>query len=208
MIAPAPRARVTCVTDVDAVIFDWGGVLTPWHDVDTRQAWEAFAHGYGTMACAFRDLTGRLVAADDEAWAQAHAEQRATRLEDLLRACGVEPDSPPAQAGLEAYFDFWAPHTVTHPLVWYTLPALRDAGVKVGVASNTIWPRSYHEGLFVRDEVAEFIDAQVYSSEVGRTKPHPLMFTTALDALGLSRAGPCSSGTGCTRTSRALPRSA
>lgn len=169
----------------DAVLFAWGGVLTPWHDVDVRQAWEAFAHGFGTMACAFRDLTGRLVEADAAAWALAHAERKATRIEDLLRSCGVDPESPPGEAGLAAYYDFWAPHTVTHPLVWYTLPPLREAGVKVGVVSNTIWPRSNHDGLFVRDEVAEFIDVAVYSSDVGRTKPHPLMFTTALDALGV-----------------------
>ena len=28
---------------IEAVIFDWGGTLTPWHNVDIRGAWLAGA---------------------------------------------------------------------------------------------------------------------------------------------------------------------
>ena len=31
------------VDDVEAVIFDWGGTLTPWHTIDFAKAWRAVA---------------------------------------------------------------------------------------------------------------------------------------------------------------------
>ncbi len=171
---------------VRAVIFDWGGTLTPWHEVDVRAGWAAFARGYGTMACALNDLTARLVAAEDQAWHAARHEHRATTQAEILLRAGVQPDSPATGAGLARYWDFWEPHTVTHPAVPSMLDALSSAGLRVGVLSNTTWPRDYHEGLFDRDEVSGFIDAQVYSCEIGVTKPHPDAFHAVLDLLDVS----------------------
>ena len=48
-----------------------------------------------------------------------------------------------------AYFEFWEPHTLTDPEVGPLFEALRDDGIQVGVLSNTIWPRAWHEGFFV-----------------------------------------------------------
>ena len=36
---------------VSAVIFDWGGTITPWHTVDLREQWQVFARGMGAIAC-------------------------------------------------------------------------------------------------------------------------------------------------------------
>lgn len=168
-----------------AAVFDWGGTLTPWHDLDVRQSWAAFARGYGTMACALNDLTARLWAGEGAAWRRARESHAATTLAELLAEVGIDPDSPAAEAGLSAYWQWWEPHTLTHPLVWSTLRGLRQAGLRIGVLSNTMWPRSYHEALFVRDDVAGFIDAQVYSCEVGVTKPHEAMFEAILGDLGV-----------------------
>ena len=170
------------------MIFDWGGTLTPWHEVDLRASWAAFARGYGTMACALNDLTARLLAAEEAAWHAARHEHRATTQAEILRAAGVAPDSAAAAAGLAVYWDFWEPHTLTHPSVWPMLEALTSAGIQVGVLSNTTWPREYHEGLFHRDEVSAFIHAQVYSCEIGVTKPHPEAFRAVLDELDVTAA--------------------
>ncbi|MBK8460774.1 MAG: HAD family hydrolase [Micropruina sp.] len=171
---------------VKAVIFDWGGTLTPWHEVDGRAAWVAFARGYGTMACALNDLTAGLLAADQAAWQAAREEHRSRTLAEILASCGVEPSSAAAEAGLAAYWDFWEPHTLTHPGVWPVLDALSSAGLRIGVLSNTTWPRDYHRGLFERDGVADLIDAEVYSCEIGVTKPHPDAFHAVLAELGVS----------------------
>jgi putative hydrolase of the HAD superfamily len=62
--------------------------------------------------------------------------------------------------------------------------ALRERGLKIGVLSNTLWPRTEHERVFRRDGVAELIDAEVYTSEIHWTKPHPEAFRAILAALG------------------------
>ena len=50
---------------------------------------------------------------------------------------------------------------------------LRGAGLRVGVLSNTIWPRAWHVGFFERDGVYDLIDGDVYTSEIPWTKPSP-----------------------------------
>ena len=101
---------------------------------------------------------------------------------------GTEP-RPPAErhhrrpvheAGLEhdpellsAYYEFWVPHTETDPEVRPLWEWLRSEGIKVGVLSNTVWPREWHVGFFERDGVAHLLDGDVYTSEIPWTKPSP-----------------------------------
>ena len=71
------------------------------------------------------------------------------------------------------------------------LRELRRRGIKVGVLSNTMWPRSAHERVFVRDEVLDLIDGAVYSSEIPWTKPHPEAFRRAMAAVGVDDPAAC-----------------
>ncbi len=57
---------------------------------------------------------------------------------------------------------------------------LRERGIRIGVLSNTLWPRAVHEEIFARDDVLALIDGAVYTSEVPWTKPHPEAFLAAL----------------------------
>ncbi len=64
--------------------------------------------------------------------------------------------------------------------------ACASAGCKIGVLSNTIWPRAEHERIFERDGSSTLIDGAVYTSEITWTKPHPEAFRAALDAVGVA----------------------
>ena len=69
------------------------------------------------------------------------------------------------------YREFWAPHTVTDPQVRPLWEWLAGQGISVGVLSNTIWPREWHEEFFDRDGVLDLIDGAVYRLKVsGRTE--------------------------------------
>ena len=57
--------------------------------------------------------------------------------------------------------------------------------------SNTIWPRSFHEEIFERDGVRHLIDGDVYTSEIPWTKPSPLAFAAALEAVGVTDPARC-----------------
>ena len=174
---------------VDAVIFDWGGTLTPWHTIELAGQWRAYAKAYDPS----HDdaVTTALVEAESDAWRIARDEHRATAFESIIRAAGLEPSGPAHQRGVEAYRRWWEPHTYTDPDVVPLLTALRERGVKIGVLSNTVWPRDDHELVFRRDGVLHLIDGAVYTSEIAHTKPHPQAFHAAMKAIGVEAPERC-----------------
>lgn len=171
---------------IRAVIFDWGGTLTPWHDVDLVAQWYAYAQMYDPPNAA--SLARRLREREEELWRT----QRETQgrvgtgaLDSLFMAEGVDINSARHLGALGSYLDFWAPHTYADPDAQELLTSLRARGYLVGVLSNTMWPRSYHQEVFARDDLDGLIDAAVYSSELSMAKPHSSAFQVVLQALGV-----------------------
>ena len=179
---------MTSSPPVEAVIFDWGGTITPWHTVDLRQQWHVFAQGMGAIACSLRDTASAVFAAEEEAWARGRREGISARLDEILAAAGLDPESDATQAGLAAYRDFWEPHTWTHPAIGPVWEGLRANGIRVGVLSNTIWSRDYHREIFARDDVLHLIDGDVYSSETPWVKPRTEIFLAAAESVGVEPA--------------------
>jgi putative hydrolase of the HAD superfamily len=174
---------------VDAVIFDWGGTLTPWHAVDLRAQWVAYARGYDPAHGP--EVAEALLAAERAAWEACLAEHRSSSFEEIVRSAGLTPAGPRHEAGLAAFEEFWAPHTLIDPEAPALLRALRERGIRVGVLSNTVWPRDHHERVFARDGVLDLIDGAVYTSEIAHTKPHPEAFAAAMEAVGVSDPARC-----------------
>jgi putative hydrolase of the HAD superfamily len=174
---------------VRAVVFDWGGTLTPWHTVDIGAQWHVYAARYAPDAESARATAQRIIAAEDAAWKRLRYDGGSARLAEILAAAGVDTDHPGHTAAQAAYEEFWEPHTYTDADVLPLFTALRERGIKVGVLSNTIWSRKYHEAVFARDGVLELIDGAVYSSEIEHSKPHPEAFAAALRAVGVEDPG-------------------
>jgi putative hydrolase of the HAD superfamily len=171
---------------VDAVIFDWGGTLTRWHDIDFHAESLALAQavvGHDDVEAS----RARLHQAGATIWGRSRDHQQSSTVADLFTEAGLEHDPEL----LRHYYDFWEPHTHTDPAVAPLWESLRADGLRVGVLSNTIWPRTFHERIFERDGVAHLIDGDVYSSEIPWTKPSPHAFRAAMDAVGVTDAGRC-----------------
>ena len=178
---------MTTSRSVDAVVFDWGGTLTPWHDVDLVAQWYAYAQVYDPVHAAA--LAQRLFDAEESFWRR----QRDTRgaegtghLDRVFELAGVDIASWRHTEALEAYLEAWDPHTHTDPDALPLLEGLRADGVLVGVLSNTMWPRAQHEAVFERDGVAHLIDGAVFTSETDVAKPHAESFRAAMAAVGVS----------------------
>ena len=155
---------------VRAVIFDWGGTLTPWHAIDLVKQWQIFAEHYARdHADDFPDtgaeLATTMLLAEREAWGRLAVDGTSARLAEVLEASGVSEDHPGYPGAQAAYEEFWEPHTYIDPQVPEVLAGLRERGLRVGVLSNTLWSRDYHERVFERDGVLGLIDGAVYSSE-------------------------------------------
>jgi putative hydrolase of the HAD superfamily len=172
---------------IEAVIFDWGGTLTAWHDIDFHAESLALAQAVVNADHDVDVSRERLHHAGTVIWGRSRDHQRSSTVADLFDEAGLEHDPEL----LTAYWEFWEPHTYTDPDVEPTWTALRDAGIKVGVLSNTIWPRAWHERVFARDGVLDLIDGAVYTSEIPWTKPSPRAFEAAMAAVGATDPGRC-----------------
>ncbi|WP_445257545.1 HAD family hydrolase [Nocardioides aurantiacus] len=171
----------------EAVIFDWGGTLTRWHDVDFHAEALALAHAVTGSAHPPHVHVDALQRANQVIWGRSRDHQRSATVADLFEEAGL-PHDPEL---LAHYREFWEPHTATDPQVAPLLAGLREAGVRVGVLSNTIWPRAWHEDFFRRDGVLDLLDGAVYTSEVPWTKPSPEAFHAAVAAVGATDPSRC-----------------
>lgn len=174
--------------DIDAVIFDWGGTLTRWHDIDFHA--EALALAHAVVAAGGHDPGAHVEAlhrANQAVWGRSREHQRSATVADLFDEAGLDHD--PELLG--HYREFWEPHTLTDPQVGPLWSWLGEQGVRVGVLSNTIWPREWHEDFFRRDGVLDLLHGAVYTSEVPWTKPAPEVFHAAMVAVGVSDASRC-----------------
>jgi len=170
---------------IEAVIFDWGGTLTPWHTIDHEVLWQNVCAPH--FRSDHRDRAAAILAAELDAWERARTELRSSTLCAVLDLAAIEPPD----GLLAAYRREFEEHTITDPAAAGVFGELRAREIKIGVLSNTLWPRTWHEDVFRRDGVLDLIDAAVYSSEIPWVKPHAGAFRSAMSAVGVSDPSRC-----------------
>ena len=173
---------------IEAVIFDWGGTLSDYAAVELADMWRLAArHLAEHTAFGEDELMARLAGFEQAFWDTTSTHQRSATLGALLRSASEELGLDVAEAVLEEaavrYLDSWTPHIVHDPDAAPVLEALRERGLRIGLLSNTHWPRPFHERFLERDGLDRLIDARLYTSEMRYQKPHPEAFAAALDAL-------------------------
>jgi putative hydrolase of the HAD superfamily len=173
---------------VEAVVFDWGGTLAEFIDAELLDVWRLAARHLAPNR--EDEMAAQLVAVEAAYWEATTTDQESGTLAGLLAAASVALGLDVAEAVLEEaavrYLDVWTPHIRHDPDAVPTLTALRARGLRIGLLSNTHWPRAFHEHFLERDGLVELIDVRLYTSEMPRTKPHPSVFRAALDALGVA----------------------
>ncbi|MGQ0839109.1 HAD family hydrolase [Actinokineospora sp.] len=171
-----------------AVIFDWGGTLTPWVTMDHLAAWRAYAdvvHPGNPVAAG--ELAAAVFAAEDAAWQRVRVEHTAFTLAYVLDTAGAPHEEP----ALTALREYWNPATLTDPDVAPLLGALKERGLRTGVLSSTSWPAAWHEEVLHRDGVRDLFDGRVWSSDLPYTKPHRTAFEAAMLAVGVDDPADC-----------------
>ena len=173
---------------VDAVIFDWGGTLTPWRNAD-GQSWSRIAAQLMPSAepAVVAAAPAALAAAEEEVWRRARVEHRSGTLDEIFAAAGLVADDA-AHAAVDAEWE-WA--TYLDPDVPKLFARLRERDIRVGILSNTCWRRARHEQIFVRDGIDHLIDGAVYTSDIAWTKPHPEAFRAAMAAVAVDDPAQC-----------------
>lgn len=173
---------------VAAVIFDWGGTLTPWNPQDPVAGWLAYAAAaHPDDPDRATELATAAVRAEQLRWAASRDEHLAFTVAQVLDDAGIIPHD----AGMAAFQEHWTPATHTGADVAPLLAELRGRGLRLGVLSSTAWPASWHEEILRRDGVLDAFDGCVWSSDLRVTKPHPDAFRAAMAAVGVTDPARC-----------------
>jgi putative hydrolase of the HAD superfamily len=174
-----------------AVLFDWGDTLFhfAYDEALLEAGWEAGLDalgrdelpGHDETASRFRERYMPLLfvpGALEEV-------EYPGMVRELLESFGVEVSDDELDRFLAAEHAAWEPARLVGAHTHALLDSLRERGLATGLVSNAFDPGwLLHEDL-ARMGLAERLDAAVFSSEVGKRKPHPAIFEEALGRLGV-----------------------
>jgi putative hydrolase of the HAD superfamily len=172
---------------LDAVLFDWGDTLMQWApEPDLLDV--GHAAGFAALG---RELVPGVTERFRDVYIAKFFEpgvveeiEYAGEVRSLLGEFDIEIDDDALARFLEAEHAAWRPAcklaSTTHAL----LESLHGRGLKLGLVSNAFDPPDLLHRDLAEMGVAERIDVAVFSSEVGRRKPDPLIFERALERLG------------------------
>lgn len=99
---------------------------------------------------------------------------------------GIEASEAELNRFLEAEHAAWEPARVLGATTHALLESLRSRGLRLGLVSNAFDPAWLLHRDLEQMGLAERLDFAVFSSEVGKRKPHPEIFERALEALGVA----------------------
>jgi putative hydrolase of the HAD superfamily len=165
--------------EIDAVVFDYGGVLTTPLRVSTPVWLAADRITPDSFAVTMRDWLGRDAAAGSPVHRLETGELPGPEFERLFAARLVTEDGTPVVADglLRRLF---AGMVVDEAMI-ALVRDVRAAGPLVGLLSNS-WANTYP------DELLALFDAAVISGDVGLRKPDPVIYGLVLDKLAVPAA--------------------
>ena len=175
---------------IRALIFDWGGTLSEYAQIELYDMWKLAAeHLARVTGRSESELTARLLAAELRYWDGVKASQQTGTLRDILaaesRALGLDVSEAVVNEAAQRHLDAWTPHIAHHADAVPALRELRAAGLKLGLLSNTHWPEAFHEHFLERDGLLELLDVRAYTSNLSHSKPHRIAFQYVLERLGV-----------------------
>ena len=172
-----------------AVLFDWGDTLMDFqYDEDLMDA--AFRAGLDALGRADLAPADEIRAHFRENfeplfWAPGTIEEieYPGLIRQTLGHFAIEISDEELGRFLEAEHAAWEPARVLGSTTHALLESLRSRGLRLGLVSNAFDPAWLLHRDLEQMGIAGRIDHAVFSSEVGKRKPHPEIFERALEAL-------------------------
>lgn len=179
-----------------AILFDLGDTLLDFEPMDTRAVFrEAAGLTYehlvarGVAVPGFERYVGVYFRAMRWAYLWAKLRRREFNSHDLLRRFHAGMGLPVEEELLRELSWLWfvpvMRRTRVEERLRPTLAAMRGAGLRLGVLSNTFVPGFVHDRHLELAGLLEFFPVRVYSSAVGYRKPDRRIFQAAVAGLGV-----------------------
>jgi putative hydrolase of the HAD superfamily len=127
---------------------------------------------FARLAEGWEQSTGGHISLRAADWIAAGAAEHALTLDEAALIEAARRYARPIRAGLRAAEG-----------AAETLASLRDAGYRIGLISNTIWPAELHIEDLEEIGLLQYLEHLTFSGEIGIWKPNRQIFLHALDAL-------------------------
>ncbi|HEY7119166.1 MAG TPA: HAD family hydrolase [Tepidisphaeraceae bacterium] len=182
---------------IRAVLFDFGDTLLDFEPMDTRAVFREAARvtydhlaGLGARLPAFERYARGHFRAVRWAYFWAKLRRREFSSFELLRRFHQRMGLPTEDGLLRDLAWMWyeplTRHTRVEDGLLAALATMREAGLRLGVISNTFVPGFVHDRHLADVGLLEFFPVRVYSSETGYRKPDRRIFEAALGRLGVT----------------------
>ena len=191
----APRLRAV-LFDFDDTLIDWSGVTLDWREVEAERLDRVLRfldQELSPSGIELQQLVERYTQRTREAWQTARANLRAPKmpviLQETLTELGITEAKSFADEILRAYDWNVVPGAVVFPDVFPLLEELRSRRIRLGVVTNSSQPMSLRDGeLRQHGLLPYFPDCRLAAADVGYLKPHPRIFHSALERIGVAPA--------------------
>ncbi len=178
-----------------AVIFDLGSTLIDYLTDD----W--FEVSYAATQCAHQQFpeSGNSLPDFEEFWKQLEEVKQFYRdraaqtyqewtvveaVEDLFKKLKLDNNGRLAGQFFDIYYSAMSEKLYIYDDTIETLGWLKERVEKIGLISNTIFPEEKHVEELNRFKIAPFLDYKIFSSTFGLRKPHPDIFSRAVELAG------------------------
>jgi putative hydrolase of the HAD superfamily len=173
---------------IRAVFFDWGDTLMQWSwqgellEAGHRAGLAAIGRDDVVITEHFRERYEPMLVAPGTL----EELEYPGLVRSLLGDFGIEVSEEELDRFLDAEHRAWAPARSLGATTHALLEALRARDLRLGLVSNAFDPAWLLRRDLDEMGVLERLDFTVFSSEVGKRKPHPDIFRRALDALDVA----------------------
>lgn len=179
---------------LEAILFDMGGTLiefenSTWDVLNQRCARDGydFLTSQNRIRFGYSDFLKTLEREFEKRWTVSERTLQEIDFESLLFSVLKKLDVNLTDGNKKEFMiRYYQPVTQQITLVPGAVEALRffkDRNLKIGLLSNTIFPKRFHAEELKRFGLERYLDLALFSSELGFKKPHPRMFCTALEKL-------------------------
>jgi putative hydrolase of the HAD superfamily len=170
---------------IRAVLFDWGDTLMEFA-FDEELVKESHRAGLRAIGREDLDITEHFRARFEPLFGVPGTIEEIEYpgfVRGILVDFGIEVSDEELNRFLDAEHKAWAPARRLGATTFALLEALRARGIRLGLVSNAFDPGWLLHRDLEEMGIGERIDFAVFSSEVGKRKPHPDIFRRALEAL-------------------------
>lgn len=175
--------------DLDDTLIDWSGKELEWEELNRPLVeniyvhLERHGHHLPDRAAFFDAFVNRV----HEVWDEAKEDLSGPEFREALRRVCVDAGFEPAEAVidelLQAYNWRPMPGVVPYPDTVFVLEALREAGYRLGLVTNSFYPMWMRDIELAHYNLLDFFDVRISASDAGYIKPHTAIYEQALALL-------------------------